>query len=334
MLFVVNSTGVPSVAKIVRVGPPGPAPAAPAGLAATPSSGLVSLVWSNVSGASGYKVYRSTTSGSYNFTSPLATVPSPSYLDSAVTNGTTYYYTVRATNGTDSPSSNEASATPNSSVLRGTATFVRTDTTTQGNWMSKYGSDGNLIANEIASMPSYAQVSVTGASTYVWEPSTTDARALQRPGNPTERVASQLYSETHYTFDVRLADGQPHWIALYCLDYDFAGREQTVDILEAATGTRLDSRIITNFTGGTYLVWAVTGHVQIRVTKELSIGPNGTVSGLFIGPASRFADRHAHIARQRRQLHRAGHRRPERDGDDTDRNGEQGGVLPGQHETR
>ena len=85
---------------------------------------------------------------------------------------------------------------------------------------------------------------------------------------------------------MRLADGQPHWIALYCLDYDFAGREQTVDILEAATGTRLDSRIITNFTGGTYLVWAVTGHVQIRVTKELSIGPNGTVSGLFIGPAA------------------------------------------------
>ena len=55
---------------------------------------------------------------------------------------------------------------------------------------------------------------------------------------------------------------------LYCLDYDFGGREQTVDVVEAATGTRLDSRIITNFTGGTYLVWQVTGHVQIRVTRE------------------------------------------------------------------
>jgi hypothetical protein len=286
MLFIVDGTGVPSVAKIVRLGPPGPAPAAPTGLAATAASGLVSLVWSNVSGASAYKVYRSTTSGSYNFASPLATVPSPSYVDSAVTNGTTYYYTVRATNGSDSPSSNEASATPTGSSLRGTATFVRADTTTQGNWMSKYGSDGQVIASEIASLPAYAQVSVTGAETYVWEPTTLDARALQRPGNQTERIASQLYSLTHFTFDVRLGDGQPHWIALYCLDYDFAGREQTVDVIEAATGARLDSRILTNFSGGVYLVWQVTGHVQVRVAKELYIGPNATASGLFLGPPS------------------------------------------------
>ena len=286
LLFIVNGTGCAfrrenRTRRSSRTGA-----AAPTGLAATPSSGLVSLVWSNVSGASGYKVYRSTTSGSYNFASPLATVPSPSYMDSAVTNGTTYYYMVRATNGTDGPSSNEASATPNSSVLRGTATFVRTDTTTQGNWMSKYGGQGHLIAGEIASMPSSAQVSTTGANMYVWEPNTTDARALQRPGNPIDRVASQLFSETFFTFDVRLSDGQPHWIALSCLDYDFGGREQTVDVVEAATGTRLDSRIITNFTGGTYLVWEVTGHVQIRVARELFIGPNGSVSGLFLGPAS------------------------------------------------
>ena len=106
------------------------------------------------------------------------------------------------------------------------------------------------------------------------------------PAIPTERVASQLFSETHYTFDVRLADGQPHWIALYCLDYDFAGREQTVDILEAATGRVSTAGSSRTSRGGTYLVWDVTGHVQIRVTKELFIGPNGTVSGLFIGPAS------------------------------------------------
>ena len=33
----------------------------------------------------------------------------------------------------------------------------------------------------------------------------------------------------------RLTDGQPHWIALYLLDYDFGGREQTVDVVDAST---------------------------------------------------------------------------------------------------
>ncbi|HXA18384.1 MAG TPA: lamin tail domain-containing protein [Thermoanaerobaculia bacterium] len=86
------------------------APPAPLNLAGTPGNAQVSLTWTASAGATSYNVYRSTTSGFY--TTALANVPTNSYNDTAVTNGTHYFYIVKSTNGTESGPSNEASATP------------------------------------------------------------------------------------------------------------------------------------------------------------------------------------------------------------------------------
>ncbi|HEY8902644.1 MAG TPA: LamG domain-containing protein, partial [Chthoniobacterales bacterium] len=77
---------------------------APAGLTATATAGTaasttgtVSLSWQAVSGATGYTVKRATASGG-----PYATIAegivSPSYTDTVVADGTTYYYVVASTN--------------------------------------------------------------------------------------------------------------------------------------------------------------------------------------------------------------------------------------------
>lgn len=67
---------------------------APAGLTASASPGQIGLNWTAVSGASSYKVYRGTISGTYT---ELATgITSAAYLDTTVTNGSTYYYVVKA----------------------------------------------------------------------------------------------------------------------------------------------------------------------------------------------------------------------------------------------
>ncbi|MCX6879552.1 MAG: DUF2341 domain-containing protein [Verrucomicrobia bacterium] len=83
----------------------------PTGLAANPNNNQVALSWSAPSsGATGYKVKRSLSSGGpYTV---LATPSATSYTDISGTNGTTYYYVVSATKGTDeSLNSAEASAT-------------------------------------------------------------------------------------------------------------------------------------------------------------------------------------------------------------------------------
>ncbi len=93
-------------------------PAAPALQSAAAGDRHVNVSWSSVSGAAGYKVFASTTSGAY--TTPAATVADSVYsCDVAgLTNGTTYYFVVKATNaGGDSANSNELSATPQAAAL-------------------------------------------------------------------------------------------------------------------------------------------------------------------------------------------------------------------------
>jgi hypothetical protein len=91
-------------------------PAAPTGLVATGTDGQVALNWNASSGATSYTIRRSTTSGSgYSVTG--GTTVETSFSDTTVTNGTTYYYVVTATNlGGASGNSNQASAQPLSAV--------------------------------------------------------------------------------------------------------------------------------------------------------------------------------------------------------------------------
>jgi hypothetical protein len=159
------------------------------------------------------------------------------------------------------------------------ASFLRLDTTTQGTWHGVYGSTGYDIANEASSYPAYAQVSVSGASMYTWTNSTSDVRALQLP-NVNNRVASCWYSNVNFTYDINFTDGLSHQLALYVLDWTFGNRVELIEVLDAATNAVLDSRSVSNFSAGEYLVWSIRGHVLVRVT---SISGYQTVtSGLFV----------------------------------------------------
>ena len=109
MLFLLNSSGVPSVASFVELENQVPPP--PTNLVATAGNAQVGLSWSASSGATSYNVKRSTTSGG-----PYTTIASPTttgYTDTGLTNGTTYYYVVSALNASgESANSSQVSATP------------------------------------------------------------------------------------------------------------------------------------------------------------------------------------------------------------------------------
>jgi fibronectin type 3 domain-containing protein len=86
--------------------------------AAGQATGAVQLAWGATTGATGYNVYRRTSSGSYDYSAPLngaVPVTSTSYADpgSGLTGGSTYAYVVRAVRAAvESADSNERSATP------------------------------------------------------------------------------------------------------------------------------------------------------------------------------------------------------------------------------
>jgi fibronectin type 3 domain-containing protein len=102
-------------------------PAAPAGLQATAGNAQVSLSWNASSGATSYHLKRATTSGG-----PYTQIAAPavtSLVDSALTNGTTYFYVVSALNSAgESSNSAQASATPTGSAPDVTITIDPTKT--------------------------------------------------------------------------------------------------------------------------------------------------------------------------------------------------------------
>ncbi|GIP60497.1 extracellular catalytic domain type 1 short-chain-length polyhydroxyalkanoate depolymerase [Paenibacillus woosongensis] len=90
-------------------------PPAPTGLTATAGNASVSLSWAASPGASSYTVKRATMSGG-PYTDVATEITATSYTNTGLTNGTTYYYVVSASNSAgNSPNSAQASATPASS---------------------------------------------------------------------------------------------------------------------------------------------------------------------------------------------------------------------------
>ncbi len=85
---------------------------APSGLTASAGAGQVSLSWNSATGATGYNVKRSLTSGA-NYTTVAANYAGTNYVDAGLSNNTTCYYVVSATSaGNESANSTEVSATP------------------------------------------------------------------------------------------------------------------------------------------------------------------------------------------------------------------------------
>jgi fibronectin type 3 domain-containing protein len=97
----------------VTVSPPG----APTALSATASPGVVQLAWNAPTSTGGapitsYRVYRGTTPGGEDLSTPIGTSTTPSFDDTAVTTGTAYSYVVMAVNSAGpGPASAEVTVT-------------------------------------------------------------------------------------------------------------------------------------------------------------------------------------------------------------------------------
>lgn len=185
-------------------------------------------------------------------------------------------------NGSNGSSGSGSSATPSptpSPVPNGT--FKVVDTVTEGSWKGKYGANGYTLHGDGTNLPSYVTVSILGSQDFTWAYDTTDVRALQKVGG-LDRVASCWFNQT-FDVEVAVTDGNAYTVSLYLLDWDSNyTRVVQVDAYNMDTGLLMNSKTISDYMGGQYLSWTVSGKVRFKLT---SLGQlNAVVSGIFIDP--------------------------------------------------
>jgi hypothetical protein len=176
---------------------------------------------------------------------------------------------------------------PGSASAAASASFVKIDTGTAGNWIGAYAIDGYIVSQDAnTKIPAYAQVTLSNSANWTWSASPGGVVALQRPENPSTRIAATWYASDRIFIDINFTDGNVHQFAFYALDWDSTLRAETINVRDAASNTILDSRIVgagAGFQNGEYLAWNIRGHVQYEIIKNA--GANAVISGMFFGGA-------------------------------------------------
>ncbi len=181
--------------------------------------------------------------------------------------------------GANSSSTTQPPASGNS------ASFVKTDTTTKGDWIGNYGGEGYALYQDATNLPNWAQMTLGGQQeTSYYTDHSLEQRALQRAAGNGERFAAVWQTPSVSTFAFNFTDGQPHRLAIYCVDWDGNnGRTEKLEIIDGASGAVLDTKTLAAFSGGVYLVWQVTGQVTVRLTNTNAY--NAQISAFFIDAA-------------------------------------------------
>lgn len=193
---------------------------------------------------------------------------------------------------TDSPPGAVVTSTAPTATLAPTATgtplpataanFVSQDSALLGSWRAQYGSEGYVVVGDTQLVPAAIQVTPAHQQQQVWQDPTSDPRALQKATNPSDGIAACWYG-SNFTIDVNVSDGQTHQLAMYLLDWDQQNRAEIVNVIDPVTNAVLDTRSVTNFANGVYLVWNVRGHITFQITASPN-SVNAVVSGVFLSP--------------------------------------------------
>jgi hypothetical protein len=193
------------------------------------------------------------------------------------------YVTAYNTAGLESDPSESVLYTHSDSPTDGNVKFLGEDTVIGGTWQGNYGRDGYMVIGAAISLPAYASVIPIGHNQWVWKNPATDLGALQVP-NSQDRIAACWYSFEDFTVQLLGTDDTPRRVTIYALDWDGQNRSQMIEVLDANDNSILDSRSISNFTGGIYLSWEITQDVHLRVRSV--DGPNAVISGIFFDSGS------------------------------------------------
>jgi hypothetical protein len=160
-----------------------------------------------------------------------------------------------------------------------TAKLLQIDTQSHGSWRGIYGTDGYTMADRGDHSPLYAISTVEGAQMFNFAADLNPEAFLDLPDG-SGKTGAAWFSSDLFTLDLNLTDDNLHAIAIYACD-PANERAERFDIFDARSGELLDTQTLSNFQSGGYLVWNISGHVRIQVTR--TAGANALISGIFFG---------------------------------------------------
>ena len=203
------------------------------------SGNSVVFSWNAVSGASGYRVYRKTGSGSWV---ALGNVSGTSYTDTAVSSGTKYTYTVRCLNSSNA-------------VVSGY------DAT--GKSITFYGVPKLVSANSTGSGIQIKWNAVSGASRYLIYRKTTGSFARLATCTTTSYTDTTANANTNYTYTVRVISSDEKTLLS---DYDHTG-------VSASFAGKAQISSLENKNAGVLISWkSVTGVTTFQVQRKSGTG--------------------------------------------------------------
>jgi rhamnogalacturonan endolyase len=159
-----NASGTGGTSTAANAVPLAAAPTATPVLTVTPGTGQATLNWTPVPGAVGYVIEVATSPGGpYTL---IASVTELTYVDTGLTTGVTYYYTVQATNSGGS-SATSAVASSNA-VLSPPASLTAVPGNTQItlNWPAVVGATGYSVQRSATTGGPYTQVGTSGGTSF------------------------------------------------------------------------------------------------------------------------------------------------------------------------
>jgi hypothetical protein len=252
-------------------------------LSATPlGSCRVELLWAAARVADQVNYYQVERSERPDFSLPIRVGRSNAghLSDSRVKPSTSYYYRVAAVglSGVVGPFSKSVAATTGRNTQTSIAAFLGIDETTKGNWPAKYGSDGFFMpryfyGRDCQAWPDYLCAVDCGRFTNrqfsIWNTST-DSSLLTSPISYCARYLGALETSGSDSLTLYVNDAQPHQLALYMCDFDKAGREQSIELLDLEGRELAPACTVSGFARGKWLRGRFSGSIQIRLSNRKS----------------------------------------------------------------
>ena len=153
----------------------------------------------------------------------------------------------------------------------------------KGSWVNGFGHEGYDLAGwdgpagDVSYIPN-ATVALLQGSRYQWAAQTTDARALQEPGELT-RNAAAYYDPNQIAVTLGFNSEFNGNIHLYAVDWDSTARRETISV-NGQTAV-----LSSSFHEGAWVSFPV--HVKagekLRITVDRTAGANAVLSGIFVG---------------------------------------------------